>query len=36
VTDCLFLPRHRVWDGSQRWNWDRAWEIFRDNLVPVV
>ena len=36
VTDCLFLPRHRVWDGSHRWNWDRAWEIFRDNLVPVV
>jgi len=36
VTDCLFLPRRQVWDGSQRWNWDRAWEIFRDNLVPVV
>ena len=36
VTDCLFLPRRQVWDGSQRWSWDRAWEIFRDNLVPVV
>jgi len=36
VTDCLFLPRHRVWEGSQRWSWDRAWEIFRDNLVPVT
>jgi glycosyltransferase involved in cell wall biosynthesis len=35
VTDCLFLPRQRVWDRSQRWNWDKAWEIFRDNLVPV-
>ena len=36
VTDCLFLPRRQVWDGSTRWSWDRAWEIFRDNLVPVV
>lgn len=36
VTDCLFLPRHLVWQGSQRWSWQRAWEIFRDNLVPVV
>ena len=36
VTDCLFLPRHRVWDGSQRWSWDQAWEIFRNNLVPIV
>ena len=36
VTDCLFLPRHQVWDGSQRWSWDQAWEIFKDNLVPVV
>jgi glycosyltransferase involved in cell wall biosynthesis len=36
VTDCLFLPRHRVWEGSARWSWDRAWEIFRDNLVPVT
>ena len=36
VTDCLFLSRRQVWDGSQRWSWDRAWEIFRDNLVPVV
>ena len=36
VTDCLFLPRRQVWDGSQRWSWDRAWEIFRNNLVPIV
>jgi glycosyltransferase involved in cell wall biosynthesis len=35
VTDCLFLPRHKVWEGSLRWSWERAWEIFRDNLVPV-
>ena len=36
VTDCLFLPRHKVWEGSHRWSWERAWEIFRDNLVPVT
>jgi glycosyltransferase involved in cell wall biosynthesis len=35
VTDALFLPRHLVLQGSQRWSWGRAWEIFRDNLVPV-
>jgi len=33
VTDCLFLPRHKVLEGSYRWSWKRAWEIFRDNLV---
>ena len=33
VTDCLFLNRHSVWEGSQRWSWSRAWEIFRDNLI---
>ena len=34
VTDCLFLNRQKVWEGSQRWSWDRAWHIFRDNLTP--
>jgi len=34
VTDCLFLNRQQVWSGSQRWSWDRAWHIFRDNLTP--
>ena len=33
VTDCLFLNRTQVWEGSRRWSWERAWEIFRDNLV---
>lgn len=28
-------PNRRVWEGSLRWDWDRAWEIFRDNLAPV-
>jgi glycosyltransferase involved in cell wall biosynthesis len=33
VKDALMLDRAQVWAGSQRWSWDRAWEIFRDNLV---
>jgi len=33
VTDCLFLPRHKVSEGSYRWSWENAWKIFRDNLV---
>jgi len=28
ITDNL----HRV---GQRWTWARAWEIFRDNLIPA-
>ena len=35
VTACLQLNRDRVYKGSQRWTWDRAWEIFRDNLIPA-
>jgi glycosyltransferase involved in cell wall biosynthesis len=33
VTACLQLDRERVHKGSQRWTWEKAWEIFRDNLV---
>ena len=33
VHRCMGLDRSRVLQGSQRWSWDRAWEIFRDNLV---
>jgi glycosyltransferase involved in cell wall biosynthesis len=33
VKDALMLDRQRVWEGSGRWSWERAWEIFRDNLV---
>ena len=33
VTDALMLDRNKVLEGSQRWTWERAWEIFRDNLV---
>jgi glycosyltransferase involved in cell wall biosynthesis len=30
---CMGLDRETVWYGSQRWSWQRAWEIFRANLV---
>jgi len=33
VDKCLQLDRDRVHRVSQRWSWQRAWEIFRDNLV---
>jgi glycosyltransferase involved in cell wall biosynthesis len=33
VNDALMLNRQKVWEGSSRWSWERAWEIFRDNLV---
>jgi glycosyltransferase involved in cell wall biosynthesis len=33
VKDALMLSRNLVYQGSQRWTWEHAWEIFRDNLV---
>jgi len=33
VKDALMLDRQKVWEGSGRWTWERAWEIFCDNLV---
>jgi len=33
VKDALMLDRQRVWEGSGRWTWEKAWHIFRDNLV---
>jgi len=33
VDQCLKLDRTRVELGSQRWSWEQAWRIFRDNLV---
>jgi len=33
VHRCIVLNRERVLEGSQKWSWQRAWEIFRDNLV---
>jgi glycosyltransferase involved in cell wall biosynthesis len=35
VKDAIMLDRQRVWEGSQRWSWERAWAIFRDNLVDA-
>jgi glycosyltransferase involved in cell wall biosynthesis len=35
VTACLQLNRDSVCKNSQRWTWSRAWEIFRDNLIPA-
>jgi glycosyltransferase involved in cell wall biosynthesis len=36
VNDALMLNRQKVWEGSGRWSWERAWEIFRDNLVTKL
>ena len=33
VDDALLLDRTQVLEGSQRWTWERAWTIFRDNLI---
>ena len=33
VDACLQLDRERVLEGSQRWTWDNAWKIFKDNLT---
>ena len=33
IDQCLLLDREQVLAGSYRWSWQRAWEIFRDNLV---
>jgi glycosyltransferase involved in cell wall biosynthesis len=30
---CLQLDRKQVLKGSQRWSWDSAWQIFRENLI---
>ena len=35
IDQCLRLNRAQVHQGSLRWTWDRAWEIFRDNLVTI-
>jgi len=35
IDTCLKLNRKDVEKFSNRWTWDHAWEIFRDNLMPV-
>ena len=35
VDKCLTLDRTTVYNGSERWSWQTAWEIFRDNLTQA-
>jgi glycosyltransferase involved in cell wall biosynthesis len=32
VHGCMQLSRQRVLEGSQRWTWENAWQIFKTNL----
>jgi len=32
VHGCMQLSRERVLQGSQRWTWENAWKIFKNNL----
>jgi hypothetical protein len=33
IDGCLQLNRDRVLKGSQRWTWENAWKIFKNNLT---
>jgi glycosyltransferase involved in cell wall biosynthesis len=33
VYGALELDRNLVYNGSLRWNWETAWEIFKENLI---
>ena len=35
IDACLKLKKEDVERSSQRWAWDRAWEIFKNNLIPT-
>lgn len=35
VKRAVDLDRGQVYNGSMKWSWERAWEIFRDNLVEA-
>jgi len=35
VTACLQLDREQVEKFSERWTWELAWKIFRDNLLST-
>jgi glycosyltransferase involved in cell wall biosynthesis len=35
VEKCLEMDRTQVHAGSQRWTWQRAWEIFENNLIST-
>lgn len=36
VDDALMLDRQKVREGSERWTWEKSWEIFRDNLTEKM
>jgi glycosyltransferase involved in cell wall biosynthesis len=33
VDKCLQIDRRDVHRVSQHWSWEKAWEIFKDNLI---
>ena len=35
ITECLVMDRNVVHQHSLKWSWEEAWEIFRNNLVPL-
>lgn len=35
VDQCLTLDQDTVYNGSLKWSWENAWNIFRDNLIKV-
>jgi glycosyltransferase involved in cell wall biosynthesis len=35
VERCLKLSRDQVFNSSKKWSWDNAWNIFKNNLVPI-
>jgi glycosyltransferase involved in cell wall biosynthesis len=36
VTNALNMDRQKVLEGSKRWTWETAWQIFKNNLVSVT
>jgi glycosyltransferase involved in cell wall biosynthesis len=36
VTNALNMDRQKVLEGSKRWTWEAAWQIFKNNLVSVT
>lgn len=32
----MHYDRNRVRDASMKWTWENCWNIFRDNLIPVI
>jgi glycosyltransferase involved in cell wall biosynthesis len=35
ISCCLTLDRKDVIIHSQKWSWEKAWEIFRDNMISI-